>query len=202
MPQIRLRVANGATRQVEMVGSSVQIVKGSKGSEKIHLDEVMIVSCLVNKMYSVRQGFERDGIQCYLNNDPHLRTRTGNRIPFASHPSKYVVPMARPKNVRFVDAYATTPSPEQLIHARYMHASAPRIRSLYGHNYHFDASNCPACLLGVGTHHYTKPKRPTPKIFTYFGEKISSDLCGPFPPSFIHNFIYAIVFYDHFRRKR
>ena len=43
-----------------------------------------------------------------------------------------------------------------------------------------------------------RPPSPlAPKKYTIFGERISSDLLGPMPPSLTHGYRYAINFYDH-----
>ena len=60
---------------------------------------------------------------------------------------------------------------------------------------HSSHKPCPACIEG-GMSRKAFPKRNlTPREYTYFGERISSDLCGPFPKS-VDGFTYVICFID------
>ena len=56
----------------------------------------------------------------------------------------------------------------------------------------FSTHTCPACLEGGAKR---KPFKRNRHIYTYFGQKISSDLCGPFPTS-INGYYYALCFTD------
>ena len=90
-----------------------------------------------------------------------------------------------------------------VIHARFNHCGAHRLRKLFNvttglgdpptHSRPHDPSTCPACLEGG---HKRKPfaKRRS-HDYTYFGERLSSDLCGPFPKS-VDGFTYALCFVD------
>ena len=55
--------------------------------------------------------------------------------------------------------------------------------------------DCDACNAGGG-HRLPFPKRILQK-FTYFAERISSDMCGPFPMS-VDGYQYALCFVDSF----
>ena len=92
-----------------------------------------------------------------------------------------------------------------LLHARLGHFSASRINSalhnndsgIFGSIKH-DSTNCEACMLNR-----TKKVRPkessTGTVYSHFGQRISSDTCGPFPES-PNGFLYAINFYDHYSK--
>ena len=67
-----------------------------------------------------------------------------------------------------------------------------------------DFSKCEACCMGGGSKKQvgstTRRARPDdsfrkPKSYTFFGERVASDLCGPFPTS-INGDKYLIVFFD------
>ena len=66
---------------------------------------------------------------------------------------------------------------------------------------HHDPTTCEACMLN-------RTKKPVPTtvrgdasktVYTYFGQRVSSDTAGPFPLS-LGGFKYAICFYDHFTK--
>ena len=52
------------------------------------------------------------------------------------------------------------------------------------------AHDCPACLEGGSRRRPFARKRT--QEFSYFGERISSDLCGPFPKS-VDGYTYATL---------
>ena len=99
----------------------------------------------------------------------------------------------------------------RLWHRRFMHVSAPALRRL-GHIIpelaaECNFSDCNACLQGgarkIPT--FVQPRRPRKynsfgkNEFTYFGQRIASDLCGPFPKG-NHGELYAIVFHDSYSK--
>ena len=51
----------------------------------------------------------------------------------------------------------------------------------------------PAVLEGASRKRAFSKRRP--QVYSYFGERISSDLCGPFPTS-VDGFTYALCFVD------
>ena len=90
------------------------------------------------------------------------------------------------------------------LHSRFNHSSSRRINKLLSRSSglqldpshtrsEHDPSTCPACQQGKAKRK-PFPKRVNNK-FTYFGERISSDICGPFPKS-IDGYKYALVFID------
>ena len=152
---LQIRVANGALCQADKVGPSTQIVKTRQSGfkERMVLKKVLYSSCApkTTRLYSVRQGFEKDGIRAEFNGINRLVLHTTSRrrvsIPFATHEKKYLV-HAKPADTRsFTDlalkaiAYEATEL-DALRHARYAHFSHVRtgVRD----------PNCEACRLGGG----------------------------------------------------
>ena len=88
-----------------------------------------------------------------------------------------------------------------LIHARFNHCGTHRLRKMFDvttglghkHSKYHDPHTCPACLEGALRKKAFAKRRS--QVFTYFGERISSDLCGPFPKS-VDGFTYALCFVD------
>ena len=92
-----------------------------------------------------------------------------------------------------------------ILHSRFNHSSSRRIKKLLSRcsgldsnikiDHTHDHHDCPACRQGKAK------RKPFPKRthnkFTYFGERISSDICGPFPKS-VDGHKYALVFIDSF----
>ena len=61
----------------------------------------------------------------------------------------------------------------------------------------FNSHTCPACLEG-GHNRKAFAKRRSHE-YTYFGERLSSDLCGPFPKS-VDGYTYALCIVDSYSR--
>jgi transposase InsO family protein len=89
-----------------------------------------------------------------------------------------------------------------IIHSRYGHSSVRRIAKMYDRCKRMptcddltkhDPSKCPACLAGASKRK-PFPKRET-NPYKYFGQKLSSDLCGPFPKS-IDGYYYMLNIVD------
>ena len=102
-----------------------------------------------------------------------------------------------PLNHRRLLAYALATDElvddDDLNHARLVHFSANRTG-----NWRHDPTTCRACMLGGHRHRSYNKRAPRGRAneYSYFGERISSDVCGPFPPSITHGFRYMIVYYD------
>jgi hypothetical protein len=62
----------------------------------------------------------------------------------------------------------------------------------------FDASSCTACLA-VKRRKGHSSKLSNPIEFKYFGQRIDSDIAGPFPES-PQGFTHAVNFVDRFSR--
>lgn len=68
-------------------------------------------------------------------------------------------------------------------------------RGAAGEVFKHEPTTCKGCLLGGAKKRPFKPNLHKDK-YTHFGQKVSSDLCGPFPTSRPQGFQYAVVFYD------
>ena len=119
---------------------------------------------------------------------------------------------------RLYDAHAASTdsamNDDDIWHARLMHFGEARVQSARGKavgvhgvaglESHKPSRSCNACALGgmrrrpLHSHSKSTGVRTDAGAngCTFFGERVSSDLSGPFPPSLIHGFTYAIDFYD------
>ena len=103
--------------------------------------------------------------------------------------------------VQSISALTTTGIDSSLLHSRLGHCGEARLRLCPGRSTNFpnyssldhDPSDCDACQAGA------KRRQPFPRRskqkYTHFGQRLSSDLCGPFPPS-ITGKTYALVIVD------
>lgn len=130
-------------------------------------------------------------------------------------PDNVTIPIERDNHRRFMlhaDSASESqgaPSDPWIWHRRFMHAGNPTMQRMAcvikALRKPFDFSKCDACLQGGGRKlpfnrsskraaaRSTKLHRS--RRFKYFGERISCDLCGPFPKG-INGEKYAIVFHD------
>ena len=219
VPKIKVRVANGSLEQPSCSGSADLVVKQRQSGyvKTMRLSNVLVVPTLAWKLFSVKSAFNIDGIRSYFNEWPHLTLPAGHTVPFLQHASKYLVvalPMQGWRKRADANAAASVSASssdvttdlhdDDLIHARLGHFGLARVRSAEGRSdgvphlgrHDHDPTQCEACLRG-GARAMPFQRRKTPRIqFKSFGDRVSSDLCGPFPASKPHDFTYAIVFYD------
>ena len=190
-PNKRVRVANGSSVDVMFTGSIRLNVINKDGVEtSILVRDVCYSPHFSGNLLSVRELSKQHGIEAVFGQKSYLRTPEGDKIPIPeNHGKQYIL-----------KAYATSSVDDaELWHCRFMHAGNDAIkRVIETHLTHlsgtqFDFSKCHACLQGgarklsFGTtdkrirvqdksNNLSKSKR-----FWKFGQRISSDLCGPFP---------------------
>ena len=204
-PQRYIRVGNNAHREITAVGNmNVKVptrrytVRKNKkrvvnGTETMHLTNVLVVPDMPCRLFSSRWGHEHDGIKTFLNDDQCLQLPSGSFVPFKTSPKHFLVETAA--------AVSTAEGDDaDLMHARLGHFSAARINATLTRGSHsfegikHDPLTCEACLLN--RRRKTVPKSTTmPREYKYFGERVCSDTCGPFPKS-PGGFEYAVCFYD------
>ena len=208
-PNAVVRVGNGKTLKVEAIGTvklemrtrKVSKRKGKtkveKGIELMELSNFYVVPEMKCRLISSDWAWRHDNIGTHLNNDCYLRLPSGAQVPFArnSTDSHYRVASA-------CVASDLTADDSELLHASLGHFSSARI-NLAKHDgytglggYKHDPSTCEACL--ANKRKKSVPKKSTSgRVFTFFGECVCSDVCGPFPES-PQGFVYACNFYDKY----
>lgn len=204
-PDIRVQVANGASVAVECVGSVSCSVQTSGGEGLLTLTGVLVVPGFVHNLFSCEWGWLHDGVGTQLNNERRLVLPTGAHVPFLPQRGKYLIKTSSPKGG--VSALATTSlDHDELTHARLAHFSVSRVRAAIGKVTGIDLSkfkgheNCDACAKGSIRGQRFSKKNQVKQVFTFFGECIATDLCGPFPASVPIGFTYAIIFFDRYSK--
>lgn len=201
-----MRVGDGTRLPVTAIGKMRVLVKTKTpvvrkkkrtvkhGTEQMHLSGVHVVPKLKGNLLSTKFAFTHDGIRTYLNDQNELVLPSGSHVPFKESGMHHVV--------ESVLATADATGDEcDLIHQRLAHFSVPRINAALHHNsslgisgIQHDPKTCEACMLNA-------TRKPVPKAssmqreYTHFGQRVCSDISGPYPPS-PQGFQYAINFFD------
>jgi len=198
-PRRHVTVGNGTRMPVSKVGTmNITVPADVPGGEcTMHLTNVLCVPGMPWRLFSCRWAFDHDNIQTHLNNENYLRLPDGTHVPFKRTDQHYVIESA----LAAADNHNHTCDEGQLLHERLAHFSVARInaardRSSDPNHAHIsmDPRSCPACSLNA-------KRKPSPKVaaaptnYTHFGQRITSDTCGPFPES-PHGYTHAINFYD------
>ena len=180
-PPVRIRVANGHVLTAHAVGSATVKLADANGSKhEITLHNVVFhPSFGKHNLLSVRRLWRHNRISAHFKSTSYLKcANSGTKFPiyFGSNYSTHAALSAN------VDT--------DLLHARFGHASERRVKKMIDRSINFpkhdsslahDPSTCDACNSG-GARRKAFPKH-VGNPFTYFGERLSSDLCGPFPKS-------------------
>ena len=225
-PTRTVRVGNGKSLSVSAVGemqkqveTSTPVLRKKKRSvrhsvETMLLTNVLVVPDMKCQLFSCAAAYQDEGIRTYLNASRYLVLPSGGRVGFNGSKKHYAV--------NFVDAdeyvagceydgeyawatHAARGDDAELLHERPGHFSMARINSALVNNnttafsqINHDTTNCEACMLN-------RNKKPRPRAsstkseYKYFGERVSSDTCGPFPES-PGGFTYCVCFYDHYTK--
>jgi len=206
-PKIQVRVANGKAVPVLAIGD----VKLPLVDEKGHTHHVVLPDCLyvptfACNLLSIKQLWKRNRIKTRFGERDFFRMPDGSKSFFDDGSNGHVA------------MHATHGLDDQILHKRYGHCGARRLRmasrvcvapSELREYKGPGPGECDACEQGgkakwrPRTYKFHKhnsnssnTKRPSQKQFSYFGQRISSDLCEGFPPSVLGKFKYAICFVD------
>ena len=197
-----VRVGNGARLPVTAVGTvrlkvdtireerRKKKVKFVSGNETMKLTNVLVVKGMPCRLFSTKWGYEKDGIRTHLNGDRHLRLPSGSKVPFKNGDNHYLVEGALWN--------APSSDDDSLIHARLGHFSVNRINKTVGATQAISHHHCEACALNGNR----KPRPKTtsmPIEYTHFGQRVSSDTCGPFPAS-PQGYTHAVNFVDSYTK--
>ena len=198
--QVNVVVANKQVLKCHGVGTVVLPLADSSGVVK----NVVLHNCVYSPTFStnlisVKRLWKDSRVSTHFGSKNYLKCKfTGSKFEFS--PDKYAFDHAA-HSVR----KHTASTDMSTLHARFGHLSPERLKRLMqtahglpstSHQHeHTHKHDCDACNAG-GSHRLPFPKRSSQK-FTYFGERISSDLCGPFPKS-VDGYQYALCFVDSY----
>ena len=194
---IRLQMANKHIIKCTYVGDVTLKVLDDHGTiQEMVLHNVCYHPSFSSNLLSVRR----------LRIDNHMKTVFDDENYFECKRSSFRVRFEDKHGYRLTTVLsASVVLDYNLLHARFGHTSSKRLKLMKDRAHNFpnchnleaehDPTECDHCLAGK-MKRKPFPKRQSQK-FTYFGERLSSDLCGPFPKS-VHGFKYALVIVDSF----
>jgi hypothetical protein len=207
IPKIKIRDASGSLQPVTLSGASTQVVKTRQSGfrESMRLKHWVYSPGLRTRLFSVERAFADDGIRSDFNNLKRLTLKSGSIVPFMETERKYQI-IARPLRRSPVPIASHTElalsamddfAKSMQEHARLGHFSHNRVGSKIGWQSKAHGRDCAPCMLNARLHARRHQQRlDQGKSYTYFGQRVSSDLVVGFPPSIRHGFVAAIVFYD------
>ena len=227
MPKIKIRVASGSLSQVTKMGNSAQVVKVRQSTfkEVMNLKKMRFSEGLSTRLFSVREGYEADGIKSHFNgvNSLVLPGPRKHEVKFEEHQRKYMISAAPLPSRKLMLPRVTDDKYQAAVKAQLSDASYTELalaamdehqKSMMRHAQlgHFSHNriggggmrlhrNCHACMLGGSTlkakqHGAREDNRKRGEEYSKFGQRVSSDLVTGLPPSVRHGFVAAIIFYD------
>lgn len=203
-PNKTVQVANRSVVNVVFTGTVQLDLVDTKG--KTHtklLRNVCYSPHFSGNLLSVREMAKQHRYKGVFGEKSYFRTPEGDKIRIDEVGTQY-----------YLAANAISLFDPYLWHKRFMHAStgalkkmACKIKGLRSQS--FDFSTCDACLQGGAKklpygrqanrrkQHLRMLERMENKKnrFSYFGQRIATDLCGPFPES-VDGHVYAMVLHD------
>ena len=192
---INVVVANNQVITCEGAGTVVLPLTNDQGITR----QVVLHNCVYSphfgtNLISVRRLWKDNRISTRFGRRNYLKCKaTGDKFEF--NEAGYNITSAY--SVRKADSIDM-----KTLHARFGHPSHERMKHLIAHSkgiphisHHTPQhpDDCDACNAGGGKR-FPFPSRKKHK-YTYFGERISSDICGPFPKS-VDGYKYALCFVD------
>ena len=190
-PTQRVRTANGQTVNVVLKGTVKFRLSNSKSSENYLLRDVCYIPTFPHNLLSIRRLAKDHNIKTVFGKSSYFRTPSREKYPIQESGNSFVCQVN----------FASTDTPE-LWHKRFMHLGQDGIKRCARHipalsGYSHDPTKCPACQTGAAK---SKPfGGKDRRTYTYFGQRLSSDLCGPFPES-VDGFVYACLFHDRWSK--
>ena len=193
-PPVKLRVANGEPMVAHAIGDvKLSLQRDDGTTEEILIHNVVYHPNFSHNLLSVRRLWKDNGLKTKFGSTNYFKCRKTNARYTFGYNDQFQV-----QSVRSVSR-GTTPS--DVIHSRFGHCGTDRLHRARsrGQNFpahdsiHHDPNDCDACQRG-GMRRKPFPKRAFSK-YTHFGQKLSSDLCGPFTTS-VDGKNYALVIVD------
>jgi transposase InsO family protein len=217
-PGISLTVANNKQVGIEAIGSVLLQVRNQHGVLEQHLlQNVCYCPSFGRNILSVSRLWHENRLKTKFGGKCYLQSQSGSKYFLSSNDSPYGLQTDVLSGEFVFSTKQNIPSDSDLWHRRFMHSGEAKIKLLAKvlkqfTNYTFDSKSCDACQqggairqpFGDGRAHRRKAKPDTSKrrkFYTYFGERISTDLCGPFHESLVGKCKYAIVFHDAYSRR-
>lgn len=194
---VMVKVADNRCIRAHAVGTAQIPFTDSKGkTQLITLHNVIYHPHFHTNLLSVRKLWRDNRITCRFDPYNYMKdVSSGNKYYF-SNTKQYTT-----AHVGLVTALSTVDS--DILHSRFGHTSSRRLTNMKSRSVNFpsctssdlnhDHTSCDACQAGA-SRRKPFPKR-TNNPYTYFGEKLSSDLCGPFPKS-IDGYTYMLNIVD------
>ena len=204
-PNRKVQVANGQFVDVVCIGTVRLNTVDSDGKPyTMLLENVLYSPHFSGNLLSVEEMYKQHKMATvFKGNKAAFVTSTGVSIPFSTDSRKrYML------QVNSVQPHADP----RLWHRRLMHAGTAACRRM-GRFIRclsqpgLDFSKCPACVQGGMRKLPIYPSSPRRKQFaekklnrfTYFGERIAADLCGPFPNGY-NGEKYMLIFHDSYSK--
>ena len=191
-PEVRITVANKQVLVAQAVGTVRVPMTATDGSKHdVVLHNVVYHPHFHTNLLSVKRLWKDSRMSTkFASKNVFKDVHTGRKFMFEQTSVGYSTTFSATKSL----------SPE-VIHSRFGHCGVRRIRMMrercegFPHDGEIpdhDPSNCDACKMGASRakHFVSKSGRE----YTYFGEKLSSDLCGPMPKSIEgYKYMFCIV---------
>ena len=194
-PEVKVTVANKQVLTAKAVGTvKVTLTNQHNHTHTVTLHNVVYRPNFSENLLSVRRLWKDSRISTTFEDSNYFKDKsTGDKYKFQPTRSGYEL---------YAFAAVQTPDP-QLLHSRFGHCSQRRLNKLRDRSINFphtdpkamihhDPHDCDACQAG-GMKKRPFAKRPKGR-YTYFGEKLSSDLCM-FPKS-IQGYKYVLCIVD------
>lgn len=194
---VNIKVADKRTLRAHAVGTAIVNMTDRNGkTHQLTLHNVVYHPSFHTNLLSVRRLWKDNRISTVFKSKNYLKCmHTHAKFPFSYHKSYCTHTACATTASKSLDA--------DLLHSRFGHCSMRRLRKLIDRSsraptcahYDHDPHDCDACKAG-GSRRKPHSKRRAPTSFTYFGERLSSDLCGPFTKSVDGNCRYLLNIVD------
>ena len=199
--KVSLKVADNKVMTGEAVGDCIMKLMGDDG----RLHDVILHNCVysphfAHNLISCRKLWRDSRMASHFGDTNYLKCAHTNTKFHFNFSNQFKLESFRAQHEINVSDHCDP----NTLHERFNHASSDKIRKLLtrsiGSNLNPNHINdnhhdCIGCRLGGARK--SKFKRAESQKFSYFGERISSDLCGPFPKS-VDGFRYALCFVDSY----
>ena len=193
---VGIKVADNRVLYSHAVGTAIIPLADNKGNtQDVVLHNVVYHPSFHTNLLSVRKLWKDSRLQCRF--DPHNYIQckhTGAKFPFR-YEAQYRMP-----TVNLASGMSAITL--KIMHSRFGHCSTRRLTKLKERSIRcpafvddpkHDHTECDACNAGGARRKPFKKRDSNP--YTYFGERLSSDLCGPFPKS-IEGYTYMLNIVD------
>ena len=197
---VDLKVADNNVIRAEGVGTcAVSLKTANNEYHTVMLHNCVYSPAFSDNLISTRRLWLDNKLSTHMGESSFFKCHyTGTRYYFDNDCSQELQPAAR---------RAHTTIDLKTIHARFNHCGKHRLRKMFDvtdglgdpppNIDDFSTHTCPACLEGAHTR--TPFAKRHSHEYTYFGERLSSDLCGPFPKS-VDGFTYALCVVDSYSK--